>query len=101
MDLNEKVLENEKRLTVVENDVQGLKEDLETGFRRFDESNRYLREQNRDILKEIIKRNNFADKQDFEIKKITKQNQLKMFGMIFSASGLAALFLEFLLKIFK
>lgn len=86
-----------RRLIAVEDDIKKLKTDIQSIGR----SNQYLREQNRQILKEIIKRNTFADKQDFEIKKITKQNHLKMFGMIFSSSGLTAVFLEFLLKVFK
>lgn len=101
MDLEKEVKDHGSRLNNVERDISELKKDLSEGLTRVDQSNQYLREQNRDILKEVIKRNNAADKHDFEIKKMTKANQLKMFGMVFGASGLAALVLDIILKLIK
>lgn len=101
MDLEKEVADHGSRLNNVERDISELKKDLSEGLTRVDQSNQYLREQNRDILKEVIKRNNAADKHDFEIKKMTKANQLKMFGMVFGASGLAALVLDIILKLIK
>lgn len=90
-----------ERLNQVEKDVQEIREDLRSGLQSVNESNRYLREQNSDILKEIVKRNAVAEKHDFEIQKMTKTNQFKMFGMIFGASGLAALVLDIILKLLR
>ncbi|WP_436635375.1 hypothetical protein [Latilactobacillus sakei] len=101
MDLKDKMDEHEMRIGAVERDVIELKKDLSEGLTRVDQSNKYLREQNRDILKEVIKRNGLADKHDFEIKKMAKTNQFKMFGMIFGASGLAALVLDIIMKLIK
>lgn len=101
VDLEEEVKEHGSRLNDVERDISELKKDLSEGLTRVDQSNQYLREQNRDILKEVIKRNNNADKHDFEIKKMAKTNQFKMFGMIFGASGLAALVLDIIMKLIK
>lgn len=98
-DLKEEVKDHGDRLNRVEKDVQELREDLRSGLQRVDSSNQYLREQNNQILKEIIKRNANADKNDFEIQKITKANQFKMFGMIFGASGLAAVIIDVIVKL--
>ncbi|WP_125604248.1 dsRNA-binding motif domain-containing protein [Lapidilactobacillus bayanensis] len=100
-DLKEEVKDHGDRLNRVEKDVQNLREDLRSGLQRVDSSNQYLREQNNQILKEILKRNNSAEQHDFEIQKITKGNQLKMFGMIFGASGLAAVVIDVIVKLFK
>lgn len=101
MDLEKEVKEHGSRLNDVERDISELKKDLSEGLTRVDQSNKYLREQNRDILKEVIKRNGLADQRDFEIKKMAKTNQFKMFGMIFGASGLAALVLDLVMKLLK
>ena len=101
LDLEKEVREHGTRIEAVEKDVIKLNKDLSDGLNRVDQSNQYLREQNRDILKEVIKRNNNADQRDFEIKKIAKTNQFKMFGMIFGASGLAALALDIIMKLIK
>lgn len=92
---------HDERLNHIENDVADLKKDLRAGLDRVDQSNQYLREQNNQILKEIIYRNNTAEQHDYDIKKLTKGNQLKMFGMIFGASGLAAIVLDLLFKLFR
>lgn len=101
VDLEKEVKEHGSRLNDVERDISELKKDLSEGLTRVDQSNQYLREQNRDILKEVIKRNGLADQRDFEIKKLSKSNQFKMFGMIFGASGLAALVLDIIMKLIK
>lgn len=101
MNLEKEVAYHGNRLTTVERDIAEVKKDLNDGLARVDQSNKYLREQNRDILKEVIKRNSNADKHDFEIKKMAKTNQFKMFGMIFGASGLAALVLDIIMKLIK
>lgn len=101
LDLEKEVREHGTRIEAVEKDVIKLNKDLSDGLNRVDQSNQYLREQNRDILKEVIKRNNNADQREFEIKKIAKTNQFKMFGMIFGASGLAALVLDVIMKLIK
>lgn len=101
MDLEKEVKDHGSRLNDVERDISELKKDLSEGLTRVDQSNKYLREQNRDILKEVIKRNGLADQHDFEIKKMAKTNQFKMFGMIFGASGLAALVLDIIMKLIK
>jgi len=101
VDLEKEVKDHSSRLNDVERDISELKKDLSEGLTRVDQSNKYLREQNRDILKEVIKRNGLADKHDFEIKKMAKTNQFKMFGMIFGASGLAALVLDIIMKLIK
>lgn len=101
MNLEKEVVAHGNRLSTVERDIAEVRKDLNDGLARVDQSNQYLREQNRDILKEVIKRNNNADQRDFEIKKLSKNNQLKMFGMIFGASGLAFGVIELILKIIK
>ncbi|WP_300562776.1 hypothetical protein [Companilactobacillus sp.] len=101
MDLEKEVADHGERLNTVERDVMELKKDLSEGLARVDQSNQYLREQNNNILTEIIRRNSTADQRDFEIKKMSKNNQFKMFGMIFGASGLAFGLIELLLKIVK
>lgn len=99
--IEHQVKAHEDRLTRVENDVRDLKEDLRSGLQRVDNSNQYLREQNSQILKEVIKRNTIAEQHDFEIQKLRRGNQLKMFGMIFGASGLAAIVIDVVLKLLK
>lgn len=101
MNLEKEVTDHGNRLNTVERDIAEVKKDLNDGLARVDQSNQYLREQNRDILKEVIKRNSSADRRDFELTKLTKTNQFKMFGMIFGASGLAFGLIELLLKIIK
>ncbi|WP_459127646.1 hypothetical protein [Latilactobacillus curvatus] len=101
VDLEKEVKDHGNRLNNVERDISELKKDLSEGLTLVDQSSKYLREQNRDILKEVIKRNGLADQRDFEIKKMAKTNHFKMFGMIFGASGLAALALDIIVKLIK
>ena len=97
----ERLEDHEKRLKNAENDMGNLKVDLREGLARVDQSNTYLREQNNQILKEILNQNKATAQQDYDLKKITKVNQMKMFGMIFGASGLAALVLDIILKLLR
>lgn len=98
MDLEKEVRDHGTRIEAVEKDVIELKQDLSDGLKRVDQSNQYLREQNRDILKEVIKRNGLADQRDFEINKMTKANQQKMFGTIFGAGGLIAVLFDLITR---
>ncbi|MGR3742105.1 hypothetical protein [Companilactobacillus sp. DQM5] len=101
MNLEKEVESHTGRIKTLEHDVKELSQNLRDGLQRVDQSNEYLRTQNNDILKEIIKRNSNAEQRDYELKKLGKTNQVKMFGMIFGASGLAALVLDFLMKLVK
>lgn len=101
LDLEKEVEAHGVRLDSVERELTEVKQSLNDGLARVDQSNKYLREQNNNILTEIIRRNSTADQRDFEIKKLSKTNQFKMFGMIFGASGLAFGLIELLLKIVK
>lgn len=98
-DISKKIANHENRLTSVEKDVKEIRDDLKSGLERVDQSNQYLREQNRDILKEVIKRNNSTEQHNFEIEKIKSGNRIKMFGMFFGASGLATIVLDIILKL--
>lgn len=97
--IEDKVVNHEQRIKYLEDSMHELKDDLTQGLQRVDESNRYLRDQNREILREIIKRNNVVERHDFDLKKIAKTNHLKMFGMIFGASGLAFALIELIIKL--
>lgn len=97
--IEDKVVNHEQRIKYLEDSMHELKDDLTQGLQRVDESNRYLRDQNGEILREIIKRNNVAEQHDFDLKKIAKTNQLKMFGLIFGASGLAFAIIELIIKL--
>lgn len=98
MDLEKRVTEHGARIDAVEKEVIGLKKDLSEGLTRVDSSNQYLREQNNNILNEIIRRNKGADQHEFEITKMTKANQQKMFGTIFGAGGLIAVVIDMLIR---
>ena len=97
--IEDKVVNHEQRIKHLEDSMHELKDDLTQGLQRVDESNRYLRDQNREILREIIKRNNIVEQHDFDLKKIAKTNHLKMFGLIFGASGLAFALIELIIKL--
>lgn len=101
MNLEKEVEGHGTRITTLENEVRELNQNLRDGLQRVDQSNEYLRTQNNDILKEIIKRNSNAEQRDYELQKLTKGNQMKMFGMIFGASGLAAVVLDIVMKLIK
>ncbi|KRM92873.1 hypothetical protein [Loigolactobacillus rennini] len=96
--IEQRVADHENRIEHIEDSMRDLKDDLSKGLQRVDESNRYLRNQNGEILREIIKRNNVAEQHDYTLKKMSKTNQIKMFTMIFGASGLAFALIELLLK---
>lgn len=98
-DIKQLVKDHETRLSSVEQDVREIRDDLKSGLERVDQSNQYLREQNRDILKEVIKRNNLSENHNFEMNKIKVMNRAKMFGMIFGASGLATVLMQFIFKL--
>lgn len=89
-----------ERLNDVEKDVQELKQDLRVGLDRVDQSNRYLREQNNVILKEVITKNKTSEQHDFALTKLAKDNQIKMFGMIFGTGGVIVLIINLLMKLF-
>lgn len=101
MNLEKEVEGHGSRITTLEHEVRELNQNLRDGLQRVDQSNEYLRTQNNDILKEIIKRNSNAEQRDYELQKLTKGNQMKMFGMIFGASGLAAVVLDVIMKFIK
>lgn len=101
MDIEKEVEGHGTRITTLEHEVRELNQNLRDGLQRVDQSNEYLRTQNNDILKEIIKRNSNAEQRDYELQKLTKGNQMKMFGMIFGASGLAAVVLDVIMKFLK
>ena len=96
--IDKQIADHEQRIQAMEHNINELKDDLKQGLQRVDESNRYLRNQNGEILREIIKRNNVAEQHDYTLKKMSKTNQIKTFTTIFGASGLAFALIELLLK---
>lgn len=73
--------------------------DFTQSLKRVDDSNRYLRKQNDKILDAVVEQKNVAEQHDYDLKRATKTNHLKMFGMFFGASGLAVAVIELVIKL--
>lgn len=93
--IEQQVADHEQRIKEMEHNMS----DFTQSLKRVDDSNAYLRKQNDKILDAIVERNTNKDRYKYGLMKQSKANQLKMFGMIFGASGLAFAVIELIIKL--
>lgn len=119
MDLQQTVNEHTKQLEKHETEIKEIKKTsseeiaavkreisqwnatLREGLTRVDESNKYLREQNQDILKAIIGRNESSSERQFEMEKMKEQSRTKIALTILGSGGIVYAIIDLLIKTFR
>lgn len=112
MELQTQVQQHEEKLRQHDREISRLNDvtlemqrSMNEGLTRIDESNRFLREQNirqseqnAEILKEVLNRNEQSAKFDHELKVLDKTNLWKM---IFGIGGSAGVVFAFIMELIK
>lgn len=105
---HELVLEHEKLLKVhegrldrIEGEMLKMHGEFIKGLDRVDQSNKYLREQNNDILGAVIKRNETEEHNKHELQLINRSNLWKLIFGVSTATGLLSLVLDRLFDLIK
>lgn len=97
---HEKLLQDhERRLGRVEHEMLQMHKEFLQGLDRVDQSNKYLREQNNDILGAIIKRNEMEEQHKHQLQLISRKNMWQLIIGISSTTGLLYIILQQLFKI--
>lgn len=91
--------DHEKRLRRVEKEILQMHQEFLQGLDRVDQSNKYLREQNNNILGAIIKRNETEEKHKHQLQLISRENMWKLIIGISSTTGLLYIVLRQLFKL--
>ena len=112
MELETQVKQHEEKLKQHDREIGRLNDltlqmqkSMSEGLTRIDESNKFLREQNTrqseqnaEILKEVLNRNERAEAHEHELKLLSKQN---MWKMIFGIGGSAGVVFAFIMELIK
>ncbi|UNM90545.1 hypothetical protein [Vagococcus sp. CY52-2] len=93
--------QNAKEIESIKSDIRSWSVTLSEGLARVDESSKYLREQNSNILNEIIGRNNKSDERNHEMDKIKWQSILKICLAIFGSGGFIYTVVDLILNTIK
>lgn len=97
---HDKLLKNhENRLDRMEHEMLQMHKEFLQGLDRVDQSNKYLREQNNDILGAIIKRNETEEQHKHQLQLISRKNMWQLIIGISSTTGLLYIILQQLFKI--
>lgn len=89
--------QNAKEIESIKSDIRSWSVTLSEGLARVDESSKYLREQNSNILNEIIGRN----ERNHEMDKIKWQSVLKICLAIFGSGGFIYAVIDLILNSIK
>lgn len=97
---HDKLLQDyEKRLCRIEKEIPQMHQEFLQGLERVDQSNKYLREQNNDILGAIIKRNETEEQHKHQLHLISQKNMWQLIIGISSTTGLLYIILQQLFKL--
>lgn len=91
--------DHEKRLGHVEKEILQMHQEFLQGLDRVDQSNKYLREQNNDILGAIIKRNETEEQHKHQLQLINRKNMWQLIIGVSSTTGLLYIILQQLFKL--
>lgn len=92
---------NAKEIESIKSDIRSWSVTLNEGLARVDESSKYLREQNSNILNEIIGRNNKSAERSHEMDKIKWQSILKICLAVFGSGGFIYTVVDLILNSIK
>ncbi|MGY3767100.1 hypothetical protein ACWOAH_11285 [Vagococcus vulneris] len=97
--LTEIRLANSREIADIRGEIKQWNATLNEGLTRVDESNKYLREQNGQILNAIIGRNEKSSEREYELSKLKWSNAFKLGLAIFGSSGLVYAVIDIVLKL--
>lgn len=91
--------DHEKRLGRIEKEIPQMHKEFLQGLDRVDQSNKYLREQNNDILGAIIKRNETEEQHKHQLQLISRKNVWQLIIGISSTTGLLYIIIQQIFKL--
>lgn len=92
---------NAREIEAIKADIRSWNVTLSEGLTRVDESSKYLREQNSQILSAIIGRNEKSNERKHELEKLKWQSVLKISLVIFGSGGLIYTIIDLVLNTLK
>lgn len=105
METEKQLKEHDKLLKKHQYEIEDLKEDVSTVKQsinntliQVNESNRFLREQNRDILTNVLKGNETKKRRDYNIEKINIENKWKLILASFTSGGFIITLISLLIR---
>ncbi|WP_282801113.1 hypothetical protein [Secundilactobacillus kimchicus] len=91
---HEMLMNHEDKLSDHERRINDLSQKMSDTMDRVEESNKYLREQNTNILNAVIKGNAISENHKHEVEMLTKQNLWKVVGIVLGSSSIVYMIIQ-------